>query len=264
MMIGFALILFTLSGSAQGGWTPDGGLTDSVTLPGTEGYPVSLAQKDKRALTLPSVLIPSAAIGYGFLAMHNGALKTLNHSTRSELQEDHPGFHTGVDNYLQYSPAAALVGLNIAGVHGAHEFKDELILYGLSSLLMYGSTKVVKTLTHEERPDHSGFDSYPSGHTANAFASAELLRREYGARYPWVGVAGYTAAVATGTLRVYNNRHWVSDVIAGAAFGFLSTRIIYAVNPWIERHVLHPRPEETRVTYTRLEWHYPVRAAQIK
>lgn len=197
------------------------------------------ACKDGRALGPLSIAVPATAITYGVIALHQSAFRTLNLSTAHEIAEDHPGFHTHLDNYLQLSPAAAVVALHLAGVGGQHDFTDELCIYLVSSVLMGATVWSVKTITHEQRPDHSSFNSFPSGHTATAFAAAEWLRTEY-SRSPWIGAAGYAAATSTGILRVYNNRHWVSDVIAGAAFGFLSTRIAYGINPWLERHIVEP------------------------
>lgn len=193
----------------------------------------------KNPLNIYSVGIPALGIGYGFIALHPGNLQALNLSTKNEIREDHPFFHTHIDNYLQFSPAVAVIGLNLAGVHGKHSFKDELILYGISSIIMIGAVRSLKPLTHELRPDGSAYNSFPSGHTATAFAAAEWLRMEYGHKSPWIGISGYVVATSVGVLRVYNNRHWVSDVIAGAAIGFLSTRIAYAVYPWIKTHIFH-------------------------
>ncbi|PIH02800.1 hypothetical protein CS542_03390 [Pedobacter sp. IW39] len=50
--------------------------------------------------------------------------------------------------------------------------------------------------------------SFPSGHTANAFA-AEFLNQEYRDVSPWIGYAVYTVATASRVLRMYNNKHWV-------------------------------------------------------
>lgn len=209
-------------------------------------------------LNFYSVAVPAAGIGYGVLALHRSGPRELNLSTRKEILEDHPHFLTHVDNYLQFSPAVAVLGLNIAGVKGEHTFQDELCLYGISTFIMLGTVWVVKPIAHEQRPDHSGFSSFPSGHTATAFAAAELLRAEYWHRAPWIGVLGYAAATTTGALRVYNNRHWVSDVVAGAAIGFLSTRIAYGLNPWVERHILHHSDHHAVPDMpTRLEWNYP-------
>lgn len=198
---------------------------------------------DEPALRVPAIIIPAIGISYGVVALHKGALRTLNISTRDEILEDHSDFHTHVDNYLQWSPAAAVIGLNVMGIHGARPFKEELCIYAVSTILMGGTVYGLKHITKEERPDYSSFTSFPSGHTATAFAAAEWLRTEYWQRSPWIGVAGYAAATATGVLRLYNNKHWVSDVVAGAAVGFLSTRIAYLVNPWIENHIFNRKQQ---------------------
>lgn len=193
----------------------------------------------EKPLNIYSVSIPALGIGYGFIALHPDKLKMLNLSTKNEIREDHPYFRTHIDNYLQWSPAAAVIGLNLAGIRGRNQFGDALAVYGVSTVLMAGSVFSLKKITHEQRPDGSNFYSFPSGHTATAFAAAEWLRMEYGYTHPWIAVAGYAAATTTGVLRIYNNRHWVSDVIAGAALGFLCTRVAYAINPWIKAHIFH-------------------------
>lgn len=201
--------------------------------------------KAEKPLNIFSTGISTLGIGYGVIALHTNKLQALNLSTKSEIREDHPFFHTHIDNYLQFSPAAVVIGLNLAGVHGEHSFKDELFVYGISSVIMIGAVRSLKPLTHELRPDGSAYNSFPSGHTATAFAAAEWLRMEYWHKSPWIGVAGYAVATSIGVLRVYNNRHWVSDVIAGAAIGFLSTRIAYAVYPWIKTHIFHSHYDYT-------------------
>lgn len=257
MMIAICLVA-TMGADAQA--ISDSGTITRVSqeMTAVDSYPPPLELADRHALNFASVAIPAAGIGYGIIALNNRSLRALNISTKNEIEEDHPHFLTHVDNYLRFSPAAAVIGLNIAGVHGAHRFGDELCIYGISSVIMLGAVFSIKPITHEERPDHSGLNSFPSGHTATAFAAAEWLRTEYWNRSPWIGIAGYVAATGTGVLRVYNNRHWVSDVIAGAAIGFLATRVAYAVNPWVEKHILHHRDATNVLTpTTRLEWNYP-------
>jgi membrane-associated phospholipid phosphatase len=80
-------------------------------------------------------------------------------------------------------------------------------MYGISSLIMGVTVNAGKRITAETRPDGSNNHSFPSGHTATAFASAEFLRQEYKDISPWYGIAGYVAAIATGYLRIYNNKH---------------------------------------------------------
>lgn len=52
-----------------------------------------------------------------------------------------------------------------------------------------------------------------------------MLAKEYGHKSPWVGIGAYS--VATGLMRMANNKHWLSDVLAGAGIGILSTELGY-------------------------------------
>lgn len=179
---------------------------------------------------------PAVLIGYGFVAVYtNGALKRIDLNTRAELQEDHPKFAAHVDNYLQFAPALAVYGLNLSGVKGKHKLFDASMMYITSAGIMGLSTHFVKQGVHRLRPDNVGNNSFPSGHTASAFAAAEFLYQEYKDVSPWIGYGGYCVATATGTLRLYNNRHWVSDVVAGAGFGIASTKISYLIYPYIKK-----------------------------
>jgi membrane-associated phospholipid phosphatase len=71
------------------------------------------------------------------------------------------------------------------------------------------------------------YQSFPSGHTAAAFAMATVLTEE--ARYHRskdrvpVAIVTYTAATLSGLSRMYDDKHWASDVIAGAAVGTLTS-----------------------------------------
>jgi membrane-associated phospholipid phosphatase len=69
------------------------------------------------------------------------------------------------------------------------------------------------------------YQSFPSGHTINAFAFASTLTRETQFWWPhagfYVGTVFYGGASLMGLSRIYNNQHWASDVLAGAAIGTL-------------------------------------------
>lgn len=82
-----------------------------------------------------------------------------------------------------------------------------------------GVTLLGKALVDEERPDNSDNDSFPSGHTTNAFSSATTLHRRYG----WqVGLPAYAFATFTGVARERARKHHWYDVVAGAAIGTAS------------------------------------------
>lgn len=84
-------------------------------------------------------------------------------------------------------------------------------------------------------------NSFPSGHTATAFMGAEFLRKEYWDVSPWIGVAGYAVAAGTGFFRMYNNRHWLTDVLTGAGIGILSTQAAYWLYPTITKTFFRKR-----------------------
>ncbi|WP_412468353.1 phosphatase PAP2 family protein [Pedobacter sp. KLB.chiD] len=189
----------------------------------------------KNRFKASAFIAPVLFAGYGFASTYDHrALKQLDISTRAELQEDHPLFAAHVDDYLQFAPAAAVYALNLSGIKGKHNLFDASMLYVTSAAIMGISTHLVKQEVGRERPDGSGFNSFPSGHTASAFMAAEFLRQEYKDVNPWIGYAGYFVATATGTLRMYNNKHWFSDVVAGAGFGIAATKISYLVYPCIK------------------------------
>ena len=181
-------------------------------------------------------IAPTALISYGFATVYShGALKELDLSTKAELQEHYPKFAYHVDDYAQFAPALAVYGLNLVGIKGRHNLFDASMLYVTSSAIMGLSTHLVKRGVHRQRPDTSGYNSFPSGHTASAFAAAEFMHQEFKYKSPWIGYAGYFVAAATGTLRLYNNKHWLSDVLAGAGFGIASTKLGYLVYPHLKR-----------------------------
>lgn len=62
--------------------------------------------------------------------------------------------------------------------------------------------------------------SFPSGHTTVIFAAATVFAKEYKNK-PWVPVAAYSAASLVGLSRITENKHWTTDVIAGATLGYL-------------------------------------------
>src|SRR5690606_9939990 len=159
-----------------------------------------------------------------------------------------PTFRHHYDDYLQYLPAVTVFGLNAAGVHGRHTVKRAFVSYAFSALIMGALVNSIKYTAKVERPDGSSNNSFPSGHTANSFMNASFLHKEYGQyRSPLYSIAGYTASTATAIGRQMNNRHWISDVLAGAGIGILSTELGYILADKIfrdkgARPILHKDP----------------------
>jgi membrane-associated phospholipid phosphatase len=179
-------------------------------------------------------ILPAALITYGFVAIGNEGLQRVDEDLYSNIQKNNPGFRSRLDDYLQYTPGAAVYILNAAGVKGRHNFRDRTFIYLLSNAFTLAFVRPVKNITKVPRPDTGSPNSFPSGHTTFAFAGAYFLHQEYKHRSNWYGVAGYSMATATGLLRMLNERHWFKDVVAGAGFGILSGQLAYLLYPKIK------------------------------
>ncbi len=149
------------------------------------------------------------------------------------------------EDYVQYLPAAMNLGLDLVGVGSVDGYPDILIASAttfLSEALMVNALKLV---VKEERPNGTGWNSFPSGHSATAYAGAELVRLEYG--WGW-GTAAYVAATAVAYGRVAHQCHWWWDTTAGGVIGILSAHIGYSTVRSIKRLFGMELPKETSVS----------------
>lgn len=181
-----------------------------------------------RSSTLRNFIIPTSLIGlgiYGTIDSHIINVKEI----REERTEYFPGFSHKADNYLQFAPIPAVFLMDAFGLKGVHSWQDQLVYLGQSELIMMGMVYPLKTLTRVERPDNSSNNSFPSGHTAQAFMAAHFFYKEFGKKYPLASAGMYTLAAGIGTFRVLNNRHWASDVLAGAGIGMASVELSYLI-----------------------------------
>ena len=179
-------------------------------------------------LIAPTTLVTAGAIITATPTFH----QQLDFSLRDWVQNP-PHDRWEIENVVQYVPGASVLLLKACGLQSRHNWRD-LTSLGIGTVaILVGITQSMKYCTHVERPYGGVYTSFPSGHTATAFAGAEVLRREYGEEYPGVAIAGYTVAAGVGALRIYNNRHWASDVLAGAGIGILSASIMYWIAPYL-------------------------------
>lgn len=132
-----------------------------------------------------------------------------------------------MDDYLQFVPYAALGGLLAAGVETRDDRLNLALIIAKSEAIMLGSVFLVKTTAGILRPDSSARNSFPSGHTAQAFLAASILHTELRDKSPWYGVGAYALATSVGVFRIINNKHWQSDVVAGVGSGILSAQLAY-------------------------------------
>ena len=138
-----------------------------------------------------------------------------------------PHFKTKIDNYLQLSPIVIAYGLDAMGIRSKTDFINRSVILLKSEVLMLTVVTALKSSSHILRPDGSSYSSFPSGHTAQAFAGATFLNEEYGQRYKWMPWLSYGLASTVGVLRMANNKHYISDVLVASGIGILSTKGAY-------------------------------------
>jgi membrane-associated phospholipid phosphatase len=110
-----------------------------------------------------------------------------------------------------YSLMAFSIGLPVVkkDKHGVFQASGALIATSVV-------TEGLKEAFPKTRPDGSDRKSFPSGHTSRSFSSAATIFNRYGPSY---GVPAFAVASLVGVARVQGNKHFWTDVIAGAALG---------------------------------------------
>lgn len=159
-----------------------------------------------------------------------------------ERNSSYRGLSTFVTNF-----GAAYEGYTLAafGVYG-WVFKNQKMktttLLATQSYIVAGAVEALgKFVSGRQRPNYladgatdpsptfhgpsfsakHGSTSFPSGHTTAAFAAATVYAEEY-RDLPWVPFVSYGAATLIGLSRITENKHWISDVFAGAGLGYVT------------------------------------------
>ena len=148
-------------------------------------------------------------------------LLAVNNASAQQRHSD------GIDDVLQYVPYAGVLGLKLCGVDSRDQWPKLLVSTAASWVVTAGVAYTLKHTVKEWRPDDTDQKSFPSGHSAFAFAGATMLHHEYGHLSPWISVAGYGVATFTAIDRVVKERHHWYDAVAGAGIGFLSAELTW-------------------------------------
>lgn len=177
----------------------------------------------------------------------------INHICQSHI----PHFDYSYDDYLQYAPVALTYGLKALGYESRSSWTRMFVSDVFSVAAMAATVNGIKYTVSRPRPDGSQNNSFPSGHTATAFMTATMLHKEYGHRSPWFSIGGYTAAAITGVSRIMNNKHWMTDVMTGAAIGIGSVHLGYLITDLIfkDKGLLYSS-ESPAFTYDSSVAHY--------
>lgn len=143
-----------------------------------------------------------------------------------------------VEPFGERYAAATLLGFALAGRFSGHTTAREIALDGtISSVIASGLVvPALKAVTGRERPREldgaadfdslrGGGQSFPSGHTAEAFALAASIAGNYDR--PWVKGLCYGVASLVGYARIEHDAHWVSDTTAGAFIGIAVAKSVH-------------------------------------
>ncbi|KAA5534520.1 phosphatase PAP2 family protein [Taibaiella lutea] len=210
----------------------------------------SLGNADKSALKVDSlfkplmtpfylkqVYVPAALMTTGIVST-TIFTASIKFRIAEERNEHFSNFHTSIDNYLQYAPIPIAYGLDAFGFKSKNDILNRSLILLKGEALMFVTVNILKYTTNELRPDAANIHSFPSGHTAQAFAAATFLSEEYKDKYPWISYMAYGMAGTTGLLRIANNKHFVGDVLMGAGMGILSMKLSYWTHQyrWGKRH----------------------------
>jgi membrane-associated phospholipid phosphatase len=173
--------------------------------------------------------------------------RIAQHLQDSSTQANH--FFKHATQGIQYfaDPGSIVIGVSLYGIGRLGHWRDvaDLGLHGTEAIALSGAvTGIIKGTAGRARPSiagdsnpHSfsfgrgftrggGYGSFPSGHATAAFAAASAVTSESQRWWPqgiWVvAPVMYGGATLVGLSRMYNNAHWASDVVVGAAIGTFS------------------------------------------
>lgn len=162
---------------------------------------------------------------------------------RSDLTNDIS--HYGLEPWGNYYAIGAVGGVYLHGLIWDNDKSKRVgLLVAKASILTAAFTRIPKYAFQRVRPSDTNnnpyifegpFSDYTntsffSGHTSFAFSIATIFASEY--KGTWVPPVAYTMAALTGISRIHDNRHWASDVVMGAAFGYAVAKLVYNEDNW--------------------------------
>lgn len=156
------------------------------------------------------------------------AALAIENPNREQTFFENGGFDGPSDFGNQYGSGitlGALSGVLLGAGYLAHDAALKETGGQMIRSLVYTTAAVtgLKMAFRRTRPNGGAY-SFPSGHTAAAFAVAPILASRLG---PAAGISAYTLAGATAMGRMEDRKHYLSDVVFGGALGFA---IGYAVS----------------------------------
>lgn len=199
-------------------------------------------------------LVPVVAVSYSGVTYL--CYRWLDTRIQKFSQENKSRFQTFISNSLSGLGLGRVqsIGLGttaiVAFAAKNKKLQQTAIIWAGSLLINSIITDQLKTSFQRYRPDsgdpYNTFDwrkgpklnkSFPSAHTSNAFTTATVFATQY-KTIKWVPPVAYTLASLVGLSRIYDNAHWASDILAGAAVGFLSAKAMNCLYKLAKKKIL--------------------------
>jgi membrane-associated phospholipid phosphatase len=151
-------------------------------------------------------------------------IKEVDIRIQNSIEHDDPK-NTPVDTFLKWAPFLTLFALQSKGLKTKNDARVQVLRCVAGEIILDAVVFPLKKLVHRVRPNGDNSKSFPSRHTATSFLGSSILHEELKETLPVLSYSGYVIGTITGTLRIYHNKHWFSDVASGALFGILAAKI---------------------------------------
>lgn len=155
----------------------------------------------------------------------------LKQDIQQTIRTPFNGYTTALDDYIQYAPIVAMYSADAFKLKAEHSVWNQTKYLFISEVATGGIIQLLKYSLKIERPDQGANNSFPSGHTGQAFVAAQVLHNEFKNTQPILAYSGYLFAATTGTLRIVNNKHWLPDVLMATSISMLITNLVYHFEP---------------------------------
>lgn len=223
-------------------------------------YLILLGNNFKQQITAPFHLKGKDWVKLGGFALVAGGVMLADKSIqsyatglteRNEIVKDVGAYITNFGATYEVYTLAAFAGYGL--IFKNEKVKTTTLLATQAYLTSYAMFNLIKVVAGQQRPNYpdpqtgkvspkfhgpfyrfkkdaagnkpadNSYTSFPSGHATLAFAAATVYAMEYRDR-PLVPIIAYSAASLVGLTRITENKHWASNILAGAALGHLCAR----------------------------------------
>lgn len=218
ILIGFFTLIYTSIGSAQ---------NDSlIRIDAVENVNINLTNPKESFFSRAWLPVGLSIISVDL--MRDSTKYGLQKLARSFVADT---FRTHVDDYIHYAPILMMYTADLFKVPAKNTVWNQTKYLIISEAITSGIVWSLKIGLGIQRPNNGTYNAYPSGHTSQAFVQSQVLYNEFRETAPLLAASGHLFSIATGALRVLNNRHWVPDVLLGAGIGILVTNAVYYFEP---------------------------------